>query len=112
MRWSVYQVDLEPVEGSEQGGARPALVISREAINAALPIVGVAPLTSRKKGRHIYSTEVVLPKGTAGLPRESIVLGHQVRTVSKRRLGRRYGVLQDEELRKQILLSVRFFLDC
>ena len=49
-RWSVWQANLDPVVGSEQGKTRPVLVISETALNDILPVVNVLPLTSRKPG--------------------------------------------------------------
>lgn len=72
-QWGIFQARLDPVLGSEQAGRRPVLVVSNEVINQALPIVTVLPLTSMRKGRRIYSTEVLLVAGQAGLPRDSIV---------------------------------------
>ena len=33
-RWNIYLVNLDPVIGSEQGKARPVLVISDDEVNA------------------------------------------------------------------------------
>lgn len=69
-QWCVFLATLDPVSGSEQGGRRPVLVVSRERINQLLPVVNVIPLTSKKSAdRAIYPNEVLLPAGTAGLLR-------------------------------------------
>jgi len=87
------------------------LVVSREVINQALPIVAVVPLTSAKAGRRIYATEVLLPAGAAGQPDASIALGHQVRTISVRRLGPAYGELTGPGLRAAVRKALEVFLD-
>jgi mRNA interferase MazF len=110
-QWTVYSADLDPVSGSEQAGRRPVLVVSREVINQALPIVAVVPLTRKRPGRKLYPTEVLLAAGAAGLPHESIALAHQVRTVSTRRLRDPYGHLADHELRDAVRASLRLYLD-
>lgn len=46
-RGEVYWVNLEPTVGTEIRKTRPALVISPDDMNAALPRVLVAPLTSK-----------------------------------------------------------------
>ena len=84
-QWHIFQANLDPVTGSEQRGTRPVLVVSDEDFNQLMPVVTVLPLTSRKPGRQIYPNEVLLPKGTAGLPEDSIVMAHQIRTISKTR---------------------------
>ena len=101
-RWSVWLANLDPVVGSEQGRTRPVLVISQTALNDILPVVNVLPVTSRKSGRRIYPNEALLPQGSAGLTSESIVLCYQIRTLDKRRLGRMFGVLDDEARRQGI----------
>src|SRR5919205_53876 len=109
-RWSVWLAKLGPVVGSEQGLTRPVLVISQTALNDVLPVVNVLPVTSRKGGRRIYPNEALLPVGTAGLTLESIVLCYQIRTLDKRRLGRTFGTLDDETLRRAIIYALTFQL--
>jgi mRNA interferase MazF len=110
-RWSVWRANLDPVVGSEQGLTRPVLVVSQTALNDILPVVNVLPITSRKAGRRIYPNEALLPAGTAGLTLESIVLCYQIRTLDKRRLGRAFGILDDETLRQTIIDALTFQLD-
>ncbi len=111
-QWGVYLASLDPVTGSEQAGRRPVLVISRERLNELLPVVNVVPLTSRKSpARVIYPNEVLLPAGTAGLPRDSIVLCYQIRTLDKRRLEQRLGDIGDDALRRAIATALRFQLE-
>ena len=50
-RGSVWRVRLDPVEGSEQGGTRPVVIISSDLLNAPLPVVTVAVITTRKTER-------------------------------------------------------------
>ncbi len=110
-RWSVWRANLDPVVGSEQGLTRPVLVLSQTALNDILPVVNVLPITSRKAGRRIYPNEALLPAGTAGLTLESIVLCYQIRTLDKRRLGRAFGTLDDETLRRATIDALAFQLD-
>lgn len=110
-QWQVVQAELDPIRGSEQAGTRPVLIVSNEAINESLPIVTVLPLTTRREGRRVYSTEVLLPSRKAGQPQESIVLVHQIRTLSKDRLRRSYGWLEDEVLRRQVCIAMKVHLD-
>ena len=97
--------------GSEQAGERPVLVVSCEAVNELLPIVTVLPLTVRRPGRRIYPNEVLLAAGEAGQPQDSVVLAHQVRTISKGRLGAPYGVVESEAIRERIRAAFRIHLD-
>jgi mRNA interferase MazF len=110
-QWRVFRADLDPVTGSEQGGRRPVLVVSRESINSALPIVGVLPLTRKIPERRVYSTEVLLPAGAAGQPEDSVVMAHQVRTLSIDSLEHLYGELTDGHLKTEVLRAMRVYLD-
>ena len=111
LQWCAFRADLDPTHGSEQSGVRPVLVVSREVINQRLPIVAVLPMTTAKPGRRVYSTEVLLPAGAAGQPEDSIVMAHQVRTLSVRRLGQPYCELADEDLRAAVRAALRLYLD-
>ena len=110
-KWSVFMADLSPVIGSEQQGKRPVLVISDETANSVLPVVTILPLTSLKKGRRIYPNELLLKKGVAGLEVDSIVLAHQIRTISKQRLSNCLGAVADDTLQAGINEALRVHLN-
>lgn len=101
-RWRIFWANLNPVEGSEQSGKRPVLVVSMEEINQTLPIVSILPLTSTRPGRRIYPTEILLSKGATGLPNDSIAMVHQVRTISKERLEEQCGIVENPELHERV----------
>lgn len=107
-QWSIWQANLDPVIGSEQGKTRPVIVISETSLNDTLPVVNVLPITSRKPGRRIYSNEALLPAGTSGLTADSLVLSYQVRTLDKTRLTRLYGKLTSDVLQEEILTALCF----
>lgn len=109
-RWSIYQANLDPVVGSEQGKTRPVLIISEDAVNRLLNIVNVLPITSRKPGRSIYPNEVLIAAGDYGLPNESIILCHQIRTLDKRRLSRFYGEVTEAVKQDGIIEALCFQL--
>lgn len=110
-QWQVVRAELDPVRGSEQAGERPVLIVSHEAVNEALPIVTVLPMTAYRRGRRVYSTEVLLLAKKAGQPEDSIIMAHQIRTLSKQRLVHSYGWLRDGGLREQVRTAVRVHLD-
>jgi len=109
-RWSIWQVNLDPVVGSEQGKTRPAMIISQEKLNDILPVVNVLPLTTRKPGRRIYPNEALLPQGKANLTSDSLVLCYQIRTLDKQRLQKRIGLLVDQQIQEEILTALSFQL--
>lgn len=109
-QWTIFMVDLDPVMGSEQSGRRPVLVVSEEIVNQSLPILTVLPITSHK-GRKIYPNEYLLSKNDSGLSKDSIVMAHQIRTISKERLITSAGEISDEPIRDEIRKIICFQLD-
>src|SRR5438067_2144763 len=89
-RGDVVRIRLDPVEGSEQAGERPALVISPDVINLHGPVILIASLTS-KKTEKVYPHEVLIDPPEGGLKQRSKVLLMQLRSVDKRRITGRYG---------------------
>lgn len=83
-RGEVYWVNLDPTIGTEIRKTRPALIISPDDMNAVLPRVIVAPLTS--KGQPLGCRPEVEFKG-----KPSRILLDQIRTVDKQRLGAKMG---------------------
>lgn len=103
-QWDLYDADLEPAVGREQGGARrPVLVVSNDGYNKYFETVTVLPLTkTANKARRVYPFEVLLPAAAAGNALESIVMPQQIRTIAKLRLIKRIGRLTDAALRREI----------
>ncbi len=104
LRWELYNADLDPSVGREQGGERrPVLIVSNDGFNRVFDVVTVVPLTkTANKTRKVYPFEVVLPAAAAGNPLESIVMPQQIRTVSKSRLMTRLGLLNSLAIRREI----------
>ena len=95
-RGDVYYVDLEPIKGSEQGGNRPALVISNNIGNHYGPTVIIAIITSQDKPSHM-PTHVVIQSNCLSLP--STVVLEQIRTIDKCRIGEYIGCLSHFDMR-------------
>jgi mRNA interferase MazF len=99
-RGDIFDARLDPTEGSEQAGTRPVIIVSRDAINEASPIVVVVPCTTYHANRRIYPSQVLLRAQEGGLRVDSLVLGEQVRAVAKTRLRTKWGSLSIEALRR------------
>lgn len=97
-RGEVYDARLDPTEGSEQAGSRPVVLVSRDAINAASPVIVVVPCTTYRAGRRLYPSQVLLVAPEGGLEVDSVALGEQVRALATHRLGRRRGQLSPAAL--------------
>ncbi|MBC8275901.1 MAG: type II toxin-antitoxin system PemK/MazF family toxin [Chloroflexi bacterium] len=104
-QWAVMEANLNPVAGSEQKGIRPVIIVSNEEFNQAMPNVTVLPLTSTK--RRLYPSEVSLPHGKAGQPLDSIIMAHQIRTISKQRLEGLLGYLKDPQIRDEVCTAIK-----
>jgi mRNA interferase MazF len=98
IRGEVYQANLDPVTGSEQGGTRPVLIVSRDALNANAPIVIVVPLTSRENKKRLYPTHVEFIADEGSLSKNSVALCEQVRAISKNRLTKRIGQISSQRM--------------
>jgi mRNA interferase MazF len=94
----LYWVDLDPTIGSEIVKTRPCLLVSNDVGNQFSERIIVAPLTSGGL-RRIYPFEVLVQAGEGGLAESSKVVLDQIRSVDKRRLGRRIGSLTPETMR-------------
>jgi len=103
-KWEIYFLDFDPADGSEQRGVRPALVVSNDSVNKHLPVFTVLPFSSIKDGMKIYPTEVELPAQSTGLPKDSVAMVQQIRTVSAGRLRglTKAGEITDKVCREKI----------
>lgn len=82
-RNEIYYAELNPVVGSEQGGLRPVLILQNDTGNKHSPTTIVAAITSRQNKSKL-PTHVNIQ--AVGLPKDSIVLLEQIRTIDKSRL--------------------------
>ena len=93
-RGQVFLVNFDPTVGAEARKTRPALVVSNDINNSYSPIISISPITSNVT--RIYSFEVEIPPGTAGLRARSKVMLNQTRAVDKIRLVQTMGHLPEE----------------
>lgn len=94
-RGDIYMVDFGEVVGSEQKGVRPALVIQNDVGNVYSPTVIVAAITDGNK--RDLPTHVPIERSN-GLPKDSVVMFEQIRTVDKRRLIKKKSHLFPKEM--------------
>ncbi len=101
-KWEIWYLNLDPTQGSEQKGVRPVLVISNDAVNDNLTVFTCIPFSSVKPGSKVYPTEVLLSMKESGLPRDSVLMLQQIRTVSNDRLRNKASSISNEEIRGRI----------
>ncbi len=109
-RGEIYYADLSPVVGSEQGGVRPVLIIQNDIGNKYSPTVIVSAITSQL-GKAKLPTHIELPAEEYNLPKNSVALLEQIRTLDKRRLREKVTTLSEDKMRavnKAILISLGF----
>ncbi len=97
-RGDVFYADLSPVIGSEQGGVRPVLVVQNDIGNKYSPTIIIAAITSQiNKAKLPTHVEITAPE--YGLPKDSVVLLEQIRTIDKKRLREKIGRFNDNMMR-------------
>ena len=99
-RGDIFYADLSPVVGSEQGGVRPVLIVQNDTGIRHSPTVIAAAITSQT-GKARLPTHISLAALSCGLPKDSVILLEQIRTLDKRRLREHMGKL-DETMMKQV----------
>jgi mRNA interferase MazF len=77
-RGDAVWINLNPVSGHEQGGFRPALILSPRAYNTKVGLALMCPITNQIKG---YPYEVLAP---LGLPVTGVILADQIKSLDRR----------------------------
>jgi len=98
-RGDIFYADLSPVVGSEQGGVRPVLVIQNDIGNKYSPTVIIAAITSQINKAKL-PTHIEIDGKEYGLPKDSVVLLEQIRTIDKRRVIEKICRLDEEMMKK------------
>ena len=89
-RGDIFFADLSPVVGSEQGGIRPVLIVQNDICAAITSQMNKAKLP----------THIALSSAVYALPKDSVVLLEQIRTIDKQRLREKLCCLDDAMMRR------------
>lgn len=88
-RGEIYMADPDPVVGHEQGGRRPFMIVSVDAMNhSQIGLTIAVPLTTTDRGNKLH---VRLDPPDGGLDRISFAMPEMARVLSTLRLKRRLG---------------------
>lgn len=106
-RGAVVWVQLDPTRGREQAGTRPAVVLSSDDYLDVVPDLAiVVPVTTRDRG---WPHHVPLGGRELSLQRASFAMTEQPRTISRHRISRHAGRV-DEQTMSAIANWIRDFL--
>ena len=98
-RGDIVIAKLEPVQGSEQGGIRPVLIVQNNISNEHSPTTIIAPITSKVYEKD-YPTNVFLNKEDSKLDKDSTVLLNQIRTIDRLRITKKISSLNNFNINK------------
>ena len=110
-RGEIYYADLNPVVGSEQGGIRPIIVLQNDVGNKYSPTVIAAATTSRLTKAKL-PTHIELTRENTPMPKDSVVLLEQIRTIDKSRIKEKIGELPPDvmqQINDALLVSLGFY---
>lgn len=109
VRGEIWDADLNPARGHEQGGTRPVLIVSVDPFHQGPSgLVIVVPISSKDKK---VRSQVPVEPGEGGLNVRSFIKCEAIRSISTQRLYRRWGVvtpgtLSQVEDRLRILMNL------
>lgn len=92
-RYSVYWVNLDPTVGTEMKKIRPGVIVSPDELNSRLNHVTIVPVTSHIQNFPFHSNVVIKKQ-------EGQCACEHIRTVDKKRLGRKIGALSKKEAKE------------
>lgn len=102
--------DLDPVRGREQQGRRPCLLLTRDPLNALPLTVLVMAGASAERVSRCYPTDILVTAKESGLPKDTVFLGLQIRSVDPGHLVALAGRLPDCRL-PEVLAVLRCLVE-
>jgi len=94
-------LSFSPQAGREQGGRRPALVLSPRSYNLKVGLCLVCPVTSRSKG---YAFEVALPDN---FPVQGVVLADHVKSADWHERGSSYIAIAPDAVLDEVRAKLK-----
>jgi mRNA interferase MazF len=109
-RGEIYFVNLDPVQGREQAGDRPVLVLSMDAINRLPLVTTVVVGTKSENISRDYPTNVRVSAAESGLPLDTVFLCFQVRSLDPKRFPDKPSGKVTDKVMTRIENAVRYCL--
>lgn len=94
----IFTVEIPPVDGHEQAGLRPAIIVQANRFEKQLPTTVIVPLSSQLAAQNFPGTFLIQPDAENGLTMSSVALVFQLRAIDKKRLKRKIGKLNSTQL--------------
>lgn len=104
-RGNLIQLQFNPQAGHEQGGHRPAIVLSPKLFNQITGFAAVCPITTKKKG---YGYEIELPDGLAF---HGVILTDQVKCLDWRARKIQMKDQAPDEITDDCIAKIQTFLN-
>jgi len=95
LRGEIRWANLDPVQGREQAGRRPVVIVSHDVFNEKSGTVIAMAITSREQQAGFPLTFML---ESAQMPQKSLVKMSQIRTLSVTRIGDKITRLSEEQL--------------
>lgn len=108
----IYICDLgNDIVGSEQSGERPCIVIQNNILNLTSEVIIVIPITSKKK--KYLPTHYILTNTKYDFLefKENTVLCECIRSISKKRMGKLVGQIDNEDLQNILVAKEYAYLN-
>ena len=109
-RGEIWLVNWSPGRGSEQQGLRPAVIIQTDAANLNPNYPNTIVVAISTKGKKVPFHISVEPSSLNGLNKKSYIKAEQILTISKDRLIKRIGKLEEKYI-KQIDNAIKLVLE-
>ena len=98
VRGEIWEADLNPIQGHEQGGTRPVLIVSVDPFHQGPSgLVIVLPISSQDKK---VRSQVPVEPGEGGLRIRSFIKCEAIRSISIQRLRARWGAVAPDTTRE------------
>ena len=98
-RGEIYVVSFDPTVGHEIQKTRPAVIIQNDVSNRYSPMTIVAAISSQFADPP-HPREVIIHPGKSGLSQTSAAVLNQIRSVDRKRLIKRLGIVDATTLSK------------
>jgi mRNA interferase MazF len=92
----IWYANLNPIEGSEQAGFRPVVIVSGNLLNENAPVLFCCPLTTKIK--NYKGNPILYPNDQNGLKEVSEIMIVHLRSLSKIRLKEMIGFVPKETI--------------